>query len=202
MRTLIVVAHADPKSLTQSVAARIGEAVTAADPANRVEVADLAAEGFDPSFSAADLAYYRDGADAPADVQSEQARIDRADALVIVYPVYWWSMPGQLKGWIDRVFANGWAYEEKADGSVAKLLGRPRVHLVGIGGADEGVYRRHGYADAMKAQIDHGIFDYCGAPVGSSDMLLPTEKPFPEHALERAEEIGRSIAAGAVSAAA
>jgi putative NADPH-quinone reductase len=45
----------------------------------------------------------------PADVLAEQARIDRADALVLVFPIYWWSLPGLLKGWIDRVFVNGWA---------------------------------------------------------------------------------------------
>nr|VUD28973.1 NAD(P)H oxidoreductase YRKL [Raoultella sp. NCTC 9187] len=59
----------------------------------------------------------------PAEVVAEQSRIDKADALVLVFPVYWWSMPGLLKGWIDRVFSNGWAYEETADGNVVKKLG-------------------------------------------------------------------------------
>ncbi|GGC94536.1 NAD(P)H-dependent oxidoreductase [Chelatococcus reniformis] len=202
MRTLIVLAHPDPASLTQAVAARIAAAVQTADPANVVEIADLAAEGFDPSFGAGDIAHFRHRVPPPADVLAEQARIDRADALVLVYPVYWWSMPGQLKGWIDRVFVNGWAYEERDDGSVAKLLGRLRVHLVGIGAADDGVYERHGYGRAMRTQIDHGIFGYCGAPVLTSDVLLPSAAPFPASALARAGDIGRSIAAGAIAAAA
>ena len=32
----------------------------------------------------------------------QQARIERADALAFVFPVWWWSFPAVLKGWIDR----------------------------------------------------------------------------------------------------
>ena len=46
-------------------------------------------------------------------------------------------MPGLLKGWVDRVFSNGWAYEETADGDVVKKLGRLRVHLVALGAASQ-----------------------------------------------------------------
>lgn len=194
MRTLIVFSHPDPNSLTHAVAARIAEAARAADPDHEVEIADIAAEGFDPRWNAADIAAFRKDAPPPADVLAEQARVDRADALVLVYPIYWWSMPGQLKGWIDRVFTNGWAYDERPDGSAAKLLGRLRVHLVGIGAADEGVYARRDYAQAMRTQIDHGIFDYCGAPVLGSHLLIPGAAPYPASALDRAAEIGRAIA--------
>lgn len=86
-----------------------------------VEIADLVAEGFDPRYSAADQAAYRRGGTTPAVVAAEQARIDRSDALVLVYPVYWWSFPGVLNGWIDRVFANGWAYQDTETGVVKKL---------------------------------------------------------------------------------
>lgn len=194
MRTLIVFSHPDPNSLTYAVAARIAEAARSADPAHEVEIADITAEGFDPRWSAADIAAFRKDAPPPADVLAEQARVDRADALVLVYPIYWWSMPGQLKGWIDRVFTNGWAYDERPDGSVAKLLRRLRVLLVGIGAADEGVYARRDYAQAMRTQIDHGIFDYCGAPVLGSHLLIPGTAPYPASALDRAAEIGRAIA--------
>ena len=37
-------------------------------------------------------------------------------------------------------------------------------------------YARHGYFGAMKTQIDHGIFDYCGAPVVTSELLLESEQ--------------------------
>ena len=128
----------------------------------------------------------------PGDVLREHQRIDRADALVLVYPIYWWSFPGQLKGWIDRVFTNGWAYQEGADGRVDKLLGRLAVHLVGIGGADGGTYARHGYDKAMRTQIDHGIFAYCGARVATSEFLVDVNgQAAPVH-LAAARALGRT----------
>ncbi len=140
MHALVVVSHPDPKSLTHAVARAYAEGVAASGD-HSTEIADLAAEGFQPAFGQADATAYLLQAPLPADVLREQQRIDRADALVLVYPVYWWSFPGQLKGWIDRVFSNGWAYDERPDGSLGKRLGHLPIHLIGIGGADGGPMR-------------------------------------------------------------
>ncbi|PRD40921.1 NAD(P)H dehydrogenase [Phyllobacterium phragmitis] len=193
MHALIVVSHPNPASFTHSVAAHLAEGVTLSGPGNSFEIADLAAEGFDPRFTSADIAAHLREAPSSADVTAEQARIDRADALVLVYPVYWWSMPGLLKGWIDRVFSNGWAYDDGLGAKVVKKLQHLPVHLVAIGGADLGTYERHGYFDAMRTQIDHGIFDYCGAPVKTSEFLLPSEAQDPSAHLDAARNIGRNL---------
>lgn len=193
MHALIVVAHPDPGSLSHAVAARLAEGVALSGAENSFEIADIAAEGFDPRFTAADIAVHLREGPPPADIAAEQARNDRADALVLVYPVYWWSMPALLKGWIDRVFANGWAYDEGPDMKSARKLGRLPVHLVALGGASQRTYARHGYFGAMKTQIDHGIFDYCGAPVMTSELLLWSETQGPISALETATAIGRGL---------
>ncbi|WP_408953609.1 NAD(P)H-dependent oxidoreductase [Lysobacter sp. Hz 25] len=194
MNALIVVAHPDPQSLTHAVAAQLADGL--AQSGHAFEIADLAAEGFDPRFNHDDVAGFHLRAAAPEDVRAEQARIDRADALALVFPVYWWSMPGLLKGWIDRVFANGWAYEEK-DGRVVKKLQRLRVHLLGVGGAGAGTYVKHGYGAAMKTQIDHGIFDYCGARVLTSELLLHTNPDEAAAHLHTAFALGRGLFAEA-----
>ena len=124
---------------------------------------------------------------------AEQARLDAADTLVLVYPLYWWSFPALLKGWIDRVFTQGWAYQDGADGKVQKKLQRLRVHLVGIGGAGADMVERRGYGAAMKTQIDMGIFDYCGAHVLTSDLLLDADTGAAETHLQTALAIGRKI---------
>ncbi|TBU73796.1 NAD(P)H dehydrogenase [Pseudomonas daroniae] len=193
MHALIVVAHPDQQSLTHAVAAQIADGVATTEARHSAEIADLAAEGFDPRFNEADIALFQKKAQAPADVAAEHARLDRADTLVLVYPIYWWSFPALLKGWIDRVFTQGWAYEDAENGKVVKKLQRLQVHLVAIGGADEGTFTRHGYAEAMKTQIDHGIFDYCGASVATSRFLLASDPGFPEAHLETAQAIGRKL---------
>lgn len=190
MHALIVFAHPDPDSLTHAVAARVGEGVRAAG--HSAELADLAAEGFDPRYGRADHDAYRELAPHPADVRAEQARIERADALVLVYPVYWWSMPALLKGWVDRVFSNNWAYATR-DGRVAGQLQRLRVHLLSLGGADERSYLKHAYDVAMKTQIDHGVFDYCNARVVGSTIRFDTQEPDGQAHLQAGFELGNEL---------
>lgn len=198
MHALVVLSHPDPASLTHAVAEEISKGIHAADPAHSTEIADLAAEGFDPRFNVTDLAMFRKEIPLAGDVAAEQARIDRADALVLVYPIYWWSMPGLLKGWIDRVFTNGWAYDENPSMKMVKKLQHLPVHLVAIGGADMRTYARHGYFGAMKTQIDHGIFDFCGASVITSELLVGE----PRANLEDAYAIGGKIFAASRQSAA
>ncbi|MGO7594229.1 NAD(P)H-dependent oxidoreductase, partial [Rhizobium leguminosarum] len=83
-----VVATPDPPSLAHGVVAHLAAGVTLSDAGHSVEFAALAAEGFDPRFTAADIALHLRRGVLPADVAAEQARIDRADALVLVSPVY------------------------------------------------------------------------------------------------------------------
>jgi NAD(P)H dehydrogenase (quinone) len=192
MHALIVVAPPEPRSLVLAVAGQIAAGAQAAG--HTAEIADLAAEGFDPRFTAVDAAVHRREAPIPDDVAAEQARIDRADALVLAYPVFWWSMPGLLKGWIDRVFCNGWAYDElEPEGPTIRRLQHLPVHLVALAGADARTYVRHGYFGAMRTQIDHGVFGYCGAPVVTSELLLDSRGPDAAAHLQTAHAIGGKL---------
>lgn len=193
MRNLMVISHPDPNSFTHAVSAAVASGLGELDAAASVEFADLVAEGFDPRETARDLAVHLQTATPADDVLAEQARIDRADRLVLVYPVYWWSFPALLKGWIDRVFTNGWAYGSGGNGG-RKRLGRLEVVLVAVAGADSGTYARHGYFGAMRTQIDHGIFDYCGARVVRHELLLESHGADQQANLDSAFRLGRSLA--------
>jgi NAD(P)H dehydrogenase (quinone) len=195
MHTLIVVAHPDPESLTHAIAHHVATGIAASGPQHTFEMADLASEAFDPRFTQSDVALHLTRSNPPADVAAEHARIDRADTLVLVYPVHWWSFPALLKGWIDRVFTNGWAYDANPDGKVIKRLQRLQVHLIASGGADMRTYARHGYFGAMKTQIDHGIFGYCGAHVATSELLVASDAGYPASHLDAAQVIGQRIVA-------
>jgi len=193
MHALIVVANPQPRSLTHALACEL--AAGASEAGHSTDMADLAAEGFDPRFTARDHAVHLSHETPGNDVLAEQARIDRADVLVLVYPVYWWSFPALLKGWIDRVFTNGWAYAEPAGSPTVRKLGHLRVMLLAVGGAHQRTYARHGYRDAMQVQIAHGIFGYCGARVVRSELLLPPGdgEDWAAH-LDAARSIGRALA--------
>ena len=197
MHTLVVVAHPHRDSVTHAVASKVADGLHL--EGHTSEIADLAAEGFDPRFTQHDLAVHRERRAPAEDVRAEQARIDRADALVLVYPIYWWSFPALLKGWIDRVFSNGWAYDERPGTPLVKKLHHLPVTLVAIGGADWRTYARHGYFGAMKTQIDHGIFDYCGARVLRSELLLDPADGNWSANFETAKALGRKVAEARVA---
>lgn len=194
MHALVVVSHPKPASFIHRVARQVANGID--QTGHTFEIADLAAEGFDPRFTAHDHTVHQDLIPPSPDVVREQQRIDRADALVLVYPVYWWSFPALLKGWIDRVFSNGWAYDERPGSGLVKRLGHLPVHLVAIGGASPRTYQRHGYFQAMKTQIDHGIFDYCGARVAASEFLLAAEGVQEQAQLHAALTTGAAVFEG------
>ncbi len=170
---LIVVAHPDEDSLTHRFAGQLQGALTAQGA--RSSIADLAAEGFEPRFSASDHAAFLGRGDVPDDVTLEQKRLDGAQHLFLVFPVYWWSMPALLKGWIDRVFIGGWAFDQPPGGTLEPRLQNLTIHLVPIAGATSGVYHRHGYGTSLSTQIEHGIVDYCGARRGSTAYIYDTD---------------------------
>ncbi|MDI9894594.1 NAD(P)H-dependent oxidoreductase [Rhodococcus sp. IEGM 1381] len=193
MTALVVVSHSDPDSLTHHVARSISDAIRAAGVT--VETADLAAENFDPRFATADLNLYRGNGTTPTDVLAEQQRIDRADHLVLAFPMYWWSMPALLKGWIDRVFVSGWAYEYSPGAAFVKKLDRLVVHLVVIAGDEAESFERHGVYDAFRTQVERGIVEYCGATVGSTTILYESDTRTREDLVTEIDEIGVAVAA-------
>ena len=65
MHALIVIVHPNPKSLTHSIASQIVKGVSVADKDNTLEIADLAAEGFNPCFTAQDISILHGEADPP-----------------------------------------------------------------------------------------------------------------------------------------
>ncbi|WP_139980417.1 NAD(P)H-dependent oxidoreductase [Nocardioides litoris] len=193
--TLIVSAHPDPGSLTRAVADRVAQRLA---QHGTVEVADLHQEGFDPVFSSTDLGHYQAWTGgAPADVVAEQERLDRATDLVLVFPVFWWSVPALVKGWIDRVFVNGWAFDNDPDTGITPRLGRLTIHLVAVAGADHALYERHRYAQSMHTQLVHGVVEYCGAVPGGVVFLHDSESRDPA-VRSRALEAAVDEAAAAV----
>ena len=100
MHLLAVFCHPRRDSFTGALLDSFASGVREAG--HQVELADLYREGFDPSFRAEDYAQFR-SEPMPGEILAEQRRVDRADALAFVFPVWWWSFPAMLKGWIDRV---------------------------------------------------------------------------------------------------
>jgi putative NADPH-quinone reductase len=100
-----------------------------------VDVADLDAERFDPCLSRREWEARRSrpgAADWPDNVRAHAARLQWADALVLVYPTWWGAQPAMLSGWLDRVWIDGVAYTGGRRGRAPRPGLRNIRHLVAI----------------------------------------------------------------------
>ena len=75
---------------------------------------DLYAEGFDPIMTLAET--NRPIEEAPEDMREEMRKVKECAGMVFVHPNWWGTPPAILKGWIDRVIRNGFAYGFTAEG--------------------------------------------------------------------------------------
>ncbi|MEP5728798.1 MAG: NAD(P)H-dependent oxidoreductase [Sulfitobacter sp.] len=158
MHVLTVLDHPDPKSFCGAIARQFNSGAEA--NGHSTEIADLHAEGFDPRWSMADINGDENSA-APADIVKEQDRIARADAIALVFPLFWWGMPAMTKGWVDRVWSWGWAYDQLDDPEVS--LQRPRSGLLLVpAGARSDEMIEMGYLDAIETAWMTGTFGYFG----------------------------------------
>ncbi|MGO4685602.1 NAD(P)H oxidoreductase [Hyphomicrobium sp. 2TAF46] len=184
MKILLVTAHPRAESLTFAAAKAFAEA--AKGNGHEIEIADLTAEGFDPVLREPDEPDWSDSNKVySAAVRAEMARIERNDATVMVFPVWWWSMPALLKGWIDRVWNNGWAYGDRK-------YPHSRAWMLAIAGSSAEAYAKRGYDDAMRTQLEVGILGYCGIAETRLEILFDAIEgpPGPETILATARRLG------------
>lgn len=102
MKVLVVYAHPCEESFNAALRDRVVAALERAG--HSVRLADLYREGFDPVMSAAERRLYHAPGENERAVAGELERLGWADALVFVYPTWWFGLPAMLKGWLDRVF--------------------------------------------------------------------------------------------------
>ena len=122
MKCLVVVAHPVTDSLCHSLARSAIQAL--AEAGHEVQVDHLYQTGFSPSLSVSERqSYYHPPFDSSA-VQSQVSDLLSAEALVLVFPTWWFGFPAILKGWFDRVWAPGIAYDHATDLGLIK----PRLH--------------------------------------------------------------------------
>ncbi len=169
MRCLVVIAHPLRDSLCHALAARALEALEAAG--HEVEIDDLCADGFGPALTIAERqSYYGERYDAAA-VHPEIERLLRAEGLVLCFPTWWFGFPAVLKGWFDRVWAPGVAYDHASDlGAIEpRLESLKRVLAVTSLGAPWWVDRLV-MRQPVKRVLQTGILGTC-APACDFEML-------------------------------
>lgn len=108
MKTLLVYCHPDEASFVAALRDRV--VTTLEGRGDEVRVTDLYAEDFDPVFSAEEHAAHLDEGAHP-DASAHVEDLLWCERVVLVYPTWWSGQPAMLKGWIDRAFVRGAAWD-------------------------------------------------------------------------------------------
>ena len=174
---LLVYAHPEPTSFAAALRQRAERELTRAGWT--VEVSDLYAEGFNPVAGPGDFTALSDpgrlhvqreqahaassGTLAP-DLLREVERLERADLLVFLAPLWWFGLPAILKGWVDRVFVFGRVYGNGLTFETGPLRGKQAMLALTTGGPESSYSEggAHGELDVLLHSVHHGMFRFTG----------------------------------------
>ncbi|AOB31217.1 NAD(P)H dehydrogenase [Bordetella sp. H567] len=199
MNVLIVFAHPEPRSLNGSLKdfavqrlRRAGHAVQVSDLYAMNWKATVDADDnlattpgarFNPSMDSRQA--YANGTQR-GDIAREQEKLRWADAVILQFPLWWFSMPAILKGWVERVYAYGFAYGvgEHSDShwgdryGEGMLAGKRAMLVVTTGGwashyAPRGI---NGPIDDILFPIQHGLLYYPGFDVLPPHVIYRTSR--------------------------
>lgn len=146
MQVHIVLAHPEPKSFNAHLAQVARRALEAQGWA--VSMSDLYGMGFDPCerpehyatrqqserFDVqAEQRHASQQGSIPDAVAAEIERLDRADVLILQYPMWWHLPPAILKGWFDRVLIYGAVYTSKQRFEAGRFIGKRAMLSITVG---------------------------------------------------------------------
>lgn len=206
MKILWVFAHPDPRSLNGSL--RNAALKHLVSSGHTVEESDLYRMGWNPVVGASD--YGHDPADRlhvasassaalqhgtlTPDIAVEQAKLRRADGVVLQFPLWWFSMPAILKGWVDRVFVEGFGYGIRNESNGTRrygdglMVGTRAMLVTSMGASGRTVSPRgiNGSLNELLFPIQHGFLWYTGMSVLRPVLIPSADRITPE--LYAAEE--------------
>lgn len=158
MKACIVFAHAGENSFNHEILNRVKESCDKSGITYNVR--DLYKMKFKAVFDAVDM-HNVETKQVTTDVEEEQQVLTDADLLVMIYPIWWWSQPAILKGYIDRVFTDKFAFEYGPNGPSGLLHGKQAIVFTTSRESTNEMQSR-GLDQVIKKQIVDGTLTFVG----------------------------------------
>nr|WP_295925057.1 NAD(P)H-dependent oxidoreductase [uncultured Dyadobacter sp.] len=124
------------------------------------------------------------------DIASEQAKLQWCDVMIWQFPLWWFSVPGILKGWVDRVFAMGRTYGQGKLYENGVFQGKKALLSLTTGGY-AGDYQADGLQGELSGilrPLNRGILQFTGFTVLEPHTVYGPARLSPE---QRAAELSR-----------
>jgi len=192
MNVFIVYCHPSHDSLTREVKDCFIAGLESAG--HRHTVSDLYAMNFVADMSEEEYnreAHYRRELPVPPDVKAEHEKINAADALVFIHPVFWTDAPAKLVGWLNRVWTFGFAY-----GNDREMKQLEKGLVLCVAGNTLEYFERTGLGEAMRRVfLDDRFFDR----VKQKELIIldAASRELPERETNREKHLKRAFEAGA-----
>ncbi len=180
MKVFIVYAHPEPRSFNGAMYDSARQALLTAG--YEVKTSDLYRMNFNPVSGRANFVSQRDPAYfkqqleelnasmndlfAP-DIRAEQEKLEWCDLLLLQFPLWWFSVPAMMKGWVDRIFAKGTVYGQGNMYETGMLRGKRALLSLTTGG-DEKAYLAEGLQGDIAGilrPLQRGILEFTGFEV-------------------------------------
>ncbi len=159
MKVLIIFGHPNPDSFNGLILNKIKNKLT--EKGYEFIVKNLYDSNFNPMLSMGDFIKMTSKT-VSDDVALEHSDIGWAEAIVLIYPVWWSGPPAIVKGWFDRVLTEGFAFTYKTDGSHEGLLKDKQAFIFSTSAMTLEKMNSLGLAKAMEDIAVKGILNYCG----------------------------------------
>ncbi|KAM7099397.1 ribosyldihydronicotinamide dehydrogenase [quinone] isoform 1-T1 [Molossus nigricans] len=190
-KVLIVYAHQEPRSFNGSLKK------VAVDELSKqgctVTISDLYAMDFEPRATRKDMTsalsnpeFFSYGVEAyeackklslTSDIVDEQKKVQEADLVIFQFPLYWFSVPAILKGWMDRVLCQGFAFDIPGFYDSGFLQGKLALLSITTGGTAE-MYSKTGVSGDFRYflwPLQHGTLHFCGFKVLAPQISFAPE---------------------------
>lgn len=195
MKAFILLAHAEPKSFNGAMFRTALETLQATG--HEVRASDLHAMQFNPVSDRRNFTTVKDpkffkqqieemhateaGGFAP-DVEAELQKVEWCDLMIWQFPLWWFGMPGILKGWVDRVFAMGRTYGGERFYENGAFKGKRALLSVTTGGPDS-AYAKGGWngdIHSILRPIQRGMLRFTGFEVLAPNLCFGPARATPE----------------------
>jgi len=129
MKCLVVTTHPLTNSLCKLLTDQVVKKLRSLG--HEVIIEDLYAQNFQPVLTVAERESYYYGEYESSNIAKQVAHLQQAEALILLFPTWWFGFPAMLKGWFDRVWGPGIAYNHATNyGPIKPLLNNLKQVLV------------------------------------------------------------------------
>ena len=167
MKTLIVFYHPYNGSYCNAILNAVQEGLTKGEHSHKT--IDLGKDGFDPVMRAKDLKafviYGRTGDITHSDVDpiviQYKRKLEWAERLVMIFPIWWMNLPAMMKGFVDKVIFPGVAYRMEGSQMVSTLHSLKQVTIISTMNTPADIYRDV-FDNSLEGSLIKGTFNQIG----------------------------------------